>query len=201
MKILIVYCHPSGDSFTREVKDSFIAGLESAGHSHVLSDLYAMNFVSDMSEEEYKREAYYRRDLPVPEDVRAEQEKINASNAIVFIFPLFWTDAPAKLVGWFNRVWTFGFAYGENRGMKQLEKGLVLCIAGNTLEYFERTGLGEAMNRVFLNDRLFDRVKRKELIILDATSRELAERELYREKHMKRAFEAGSTFFDDTAIF
>jgi len=192
MKVFVVYCHPSADSFTREVRDSFIAGLESAGHGYVLSDLYAMDFKSDMCESEYLREAWYRRELPLPEDVRAEHEKINASDAIAFIYPVFWSDAPAKLVGWFNRVWTFGFAYGENRGMKQLEKGLVLCVAGNTLEYFDRTGLGDAMEKTMLDDRLFDRVKRKEMIILDATSRELAERELNRERHLKRAFKAGA---------
>jgi NAD(P)H dehydrogenase (quinone) len=191
MKVFIVYCHPSYDSLTREVRDSFIAGLESEGHDYILSDLYAMNFSSDMGEDEYEREAYYRRELPPPEDVRAEQEKINASDAIVFIYPVFWTEAPSKLVGWFDRVWTYGFAYGENRGMKTLEKGLVLCVAGNTLEYFERTGLGEAMRKVMLEDRLFDRVKRKEMIILDATSRELAARELNRARHLERAFEAG----------
>jgi NAD(P)H dehydrogenase (quinone) len=192
MKVFIVYCHPSEDSFTREIRDSFIAGLQSAGHSCILSDLYLMNFTTDMSEGEYKREAFYHRDMPLPEDVKAEQEKINASDAIVFIYPVFWTDAPAKLVGWFDRVWTFGFAYGENRAMKQLEKGLVLCVAGNTLEYFITTGLGDAMEKVMLNDRLFDRVKSKEMIIFDATSRELPERELNREKHLRRAFEAGA---------
>jgi len=191
MKVFIVYCHPSEDSFTREVRDSFIAGLKSAGHSYILSDLYAMNFVSDMSESEYLREAYYHRDIPLPEDVRAEQEKINASDVIVFIYPVFWTEAPAKLKGWFDRVWTFGFAYGDNRDMKQLEKGLVLCVAGNTLEHFDNTGLGAAMKKVMLDDRLFDRVKEKEMIILEATSRELSERELNREKHLKRAFEIG----------
>ena len=192
MKVFIVYCHPSGDSFTREVRDSFIKGLESAGHSYVLSDLYEMNFRADMSKDEYNREAHYRRALPVPADVTAEHGKINASDAIVFIYPVFWTEAPAKLVGWFDRVWTFGFAYGDDRGMKQLEKGLVLCVAGNTLEYFESTGLGEAMRKVVLGDRLFDRVKQKEMIILDATSRELPERELFREKHLKRAFDSGA---------
>jgi NAD(P)H dehydrogenase (quinone) len=191
MKVFIVYCHPSHDSLTRELRDSFIAGLESAGHDYILSDLYAMNFSSEMGEGEYLREAYYRRELQLPEDVRAEQEKINASDAIVFIYPVFWTEAPSRLVGWFDRVWTYGFAYGENRGMKTLEKGLVLCVAGNTLEYFEKTGLGEAMRKVMLEDRLFDRVKRKEMIILDATSRELPERELNRARHLERAFEAG----------
>ena len=192
MKVFIIYCHPSSDSLTREVRDSFIKGLESSGHSYVLSDLYAMNFITDMNEEEYDREARYRRDQPVPEDVKVEHEKINASDAIVFIHPIFWTDAPAKLVGWFDRVWTFGFAYGENRTMKQLEKALVLVSAGNTSEYFESTGIGAAMKKVTLDDRLFDRVKYKEMIIFDATSRELKERTTNCDKHLKKAFDLGA---------
>jgi len=191
MKVFIVYCHPGRDSFTREVRDSFVAGLESAGHSYLLSDLYAMNFATDMGGEEYLREAFYRRELPLPEDVKAEHEKINASEAIAFIYPVFWSDAPAKLKGWFDRVWTYGFAYGENRAMRQLEKGLVLCVAGNTLEYFERTGIGDAMKKVMLDDRLFDRAKAREMIIFEATSRELPEREVNRARHLERAFRAG----------
>jgi len=37
-------------------------------------------------------------------------------------------------------------------------------------------------------------VKQKEMIILDATSRELPERELNRAKHLQKAFEAGGSF-------
>jgi len=191
MRIFIVYAHPSEDSFTREIRDSFIAGLESAGHSYVLSDIYKMNFTADISENEYLREAYYRKDAPIPADVIAEQEKINSSDAIVFIFPLFWSDAPAKLVGWFDRVWTYGFAYGENRAMKQLEKGIVMCGAGNTLEYLQTTGILGALEKVMLEDRLFDRVKKKEMLIFDGTSRENALREQNRKKHLEKAFFAG----------
>jgi len=161
----------------------------------VLSDLYRMNFNADMSEAEYQREAFYRRELPVPADVDAEQEKINASDAIAFIFPLFWTDAPAKLVGWFNRVWTYGFAYGENRTMKLLEKGLVICSAGNTMEYFHTTGILTALEKMMLEDRLFDRVKTRELIILDGTSREKPLREENWNTHLERAFQAGAGMF------
>ena len=192
MRVFIVYAHPSEDSFTRQIKDSFIAGLESAGHCYVLSDLYKMNFTADMSEAEYLREAYYRRELPIPADVAAEQEKVNASDAIAFIFPLFWCDAPSKLIGWFDRVWTFGFAYGENRTMKQLEKGLVICSAGNTMEYFQETGIGGALEKVMLDDRLADRVKHKELIILDGTSREKPLREENAKSHLERVFQAGA---------
>ena len=53
MKAFIVYCHPSEDSFTRCVRDAFIRGLEDAGHKYVLSDLYKMDFRTDMTEKEY----------------------------------------------------------------------------------------------------------------------------------------------------
>ena len=192
MRIFIVYAHPSEDSFTRQVRDSFIAGLKSARHSYVISDLFKMNFITDMSEAEYRREAYYRREIQLPADVVAEQEKINSCDVIVFIYPLFWSDAPAKLVGWFDRVWTYGFAYGENRTMKMLKKGLILCSAGNTMEYFRRTGILGALKKVMLEDRLFDRVKTKELLIMDGTSRETPLREQNREAHLKRAFLAGA---------
>ena len=53
MKVFIVYCHPSKNSFTYEVKEAFIKGLESAGHSYEISDLYADGFNPVMSEKEY----------------------------------------------------------------------------------------------------------------------------------------------------
>jgi hypothetical protein len=52
------------------------------------------------------------------------------------------------------------------------------------------------MEKVMLGDRLFDRVKKKEMIVLDSTSRELPERELYWDKHLKRAFDAGAGIAD-----
>jgi NAD(P)H dehydrogenase (quinone) len=194
VKVFIVYAHPSEDSFTCHVRDSFIAGLESSGHGYILSDLYKMNFVTDISEGEYRREAFYRLDAAVPADVIAEQEKINACDAIVFIYPVFWTEAPAKLVGWFDRVWTYGFSYGSNRTMKQLEKGLVIISAGNNIEYFQRTGLLDAMKKVMLEDRLFDRVKTKEMIVFHSTSRELLEREKNWDAYLTRAFDIGKGF-------
>jgi len=191
MKVLIVYAHPSSDSFTRHVRDSFIQGLTAAGHTYVISDLYAMGFVTDISETEYIREAYYRDGEPVPEDVRAEQEKINQSDAIVFIYPVFWTEAPAKLVGWFDRVWTYGFAYGD-RTMIQLEKGLVICITGHKLKDLKVFEHLSSMKTVMLGDRLFDRVKSKDMIVLDDMSRlDMETRQKNWDEHLKTAFEAG----------
>jgi len=193
LNVFIVYAHPSEDSFTRHVRDSFIKGLKAVGHSYVLSDLYKMGFNSDMSEAEYLRESNYREELPLPDDIIAEQNKVNSSDAIVFIYPVFWTEAPAKLVGWFNRVWTYGFAYG-NRRMKQLEKGLIICIAGHSMQHLKEYGHYDSMKTVMLGDRMFDRVKEKEFIVLDSTTKFDMEKRLANwDKHLNTAFEAGRT--------
>ena len=194
MKAFIVYCHPSEDSFTRNVRDAFIKGITDAGNEYILSDLYKDQFKTDMTEAEYLRDAYYRNTPEVAEDVLAEQAKINASDAIVFIYPVFWSEAPAKLVGWFDRVWSYGFAYGE-RTMKTLEKGLILCSAGNPLERLEQTGLLDGMKKVMLSDRLADRVKQAEFIVFENTSRENELREKNWEKYLSIAYEKGKAFF------
>ena len=65
-------------------------------------------------------------DHPVREDVLREQEKVNRSDIIVFIYADFWTTSSAMLEGWFQRVWTYGFAYGSAPTMKTLEKAMFL---------------------------------------------------------------------------
>ena len=195
MKAFIVYCHPSEDSFTSHVRDSFIKGIVDSGNEYILSDLYKMDFKSDMTEQEYLRDANYRNTPAVAADVLAEHEKINSADAIVFIYPVFWTEAPAKLVGWFDRVWSYGFAYGGNKKMKMLEKGLILCSAGNPLERLEQFGLLDSMKKVMLGDRLFNRVKEAEFIVFDSTSRENPLREQNWDKNLEKAYEKGRTLF------
>jgi NAD(P)H dehydrogenase (quinone) len=166
-------------------------GLQSAGHTYEISDLYKINFQTDMSEAEYLRESNYNDKLPLSEDVIAEQKKINRCDVIVFIYPVFWTEAPAKLVGWFDRVWTYGFAYGE-RNMKKLKKAIFLVIAGHTIEHLKEYGHYDAMKTVMLGDRIFDRAENKEMIILDGTTKFNPElRAANWDKHLKTAFESG----------
>lgn len=170
MRVFVVYCHPSNESFTYQVKERFLEGLKDAGHEFVISDLYDMHFNGELSEEEYLREAYYKEEVQVASDVLIEQEKIQNADAIVFIYPVFWTEAPAKLVGWFDRVWSSGFAYNPNPKMKQLDKALFLAVAGKSKETLEITGEKEAMCTVMLKDRIRERALKKEMIILDSTS-------------------------------
>ncbi len=195
MKAFVVYCHPSENSFTKNMCDAFIKGIEASGNEIILSDLYKMDFKTDMTEEEYLRDANYRNTPDVAADVLAEQEKINSADAIVFIYPVFWTEAPAKLVGWFDRVWSYGFAYGE-KTMKLLDKALILCSAGNPIERLEEFGLLESMKRVMLGDRLFGRAKQMEFIVFDKTSRENEFREKNWDANLQKAYEMGKGLFN-----
>ncbi len=112
----------------------------------------------------------------------------------MFIYPVFWTEAPAKLVGWFDRVWSYGFAYGE-KTMKLLDKALILCSAGNPIERLEEFGLLESMKRVMLGDRLFGRAKQMEFIVFDKTSRENEFREKNWDANLQKAYEMGKGLF------
>lgn len=195
MKAFIVYCHPSDDSFTRNMRDAFIKGITDSENEYVLSDLYKMDFKSDITEAEYLRDAYYRDTPDVAADVLAEHKKINSSDVIVFIYPVFWTEAPAKLVGWFDRVWSYGFAYGDKK-MKLLDKGLIMCSAGNPMERLEKFGLLNSMKKVMFGDRLINRVKKTEFVVFENTSREKPERESNWDDNLKKAYELGKTLFD-----
>lgn len=192
MQVLIIYCHPSANSFTAAVKDAFIKGLQDGNHQYELIDLYQENFHETFSEEEYMREAFYNDSLPIAKDVIKMQEKINQSNVLVFIYPVFWTEAPAKLVGWFQRVWTYGFAYGDKATMKQLEKVLFLVTMGGDLHEELRQRQVVAMKTVMLEDRISNRAKEKEMIVFDRMSRDYPNREANFERFLKMAYQIGN---------
>lgn len=195
MKVLVVYCHPSKTSFTYRVCENYVKGLQDAGHEITMSDLYEMDFKTDLSEEEYLRETYYRAELPVAEDVKAEQEKIQSVDAIAFIYPVFWTEAPAKLVGWFDRVWSTGFAYAPNPEMKVLDKVLCIACAGKNIESLKETGEIKAMETVMLGDRIRNRAKEKEMVIFDGMTHWNEEvRSENIPQHLSKAYEMGIKF-------
>ena len=103
-------------------------------HKKKLCLLYtSLDFKETFSESEYLREAFYNEKIDILDDVKEFQKLINQNDALVFIYPVFWGEAPSKLVGWFQRVWTYGFAYGNNASMKQLDKVLMLVTMGGDL--------------------------------------------------------------------
>ena len=197
MHVYILFAHPSTASFNRDVLDAFTRGLRDAGHSYEVADLYEMDFVSEMDAVEYDREVGLDPEALVPRDVKREQEKIDRADALAFIYPVWWSDCPAKLKGWFDRVLTYGYAYfyseAEERFTKiSIEKAVVICSAGHTVEHLEETGIAEAMRRIMLNDRLLGvGVKEARMEILGGM---MPKDDTYRQANLARAYEIGRSF-------
>lgn len=197
MHVYIIYAHPSKKSFTWEVLNSFKRGLEKAGHTYELADLYEMEFQTDMDLSQYERETGMNPDAPVPEDVKEEQERIDKADALVFVYPVWWSDCPAKLKGWFDRVLSYGYAYAYENGAHvtskiDIEKALVICPAGHTVEHLDETGVSGSMRCVMIQDRLLGiGIKEARMEILGGM---FPPDESIRRRNLKKAYTLGLDF-------
>ncbi|MGN1109164.1 MAG: NAD(P)H-dependent oxidoreductase [Oscillospiraceae bacterium] len=170
MNVLIVYCHPSSNSFTYQVKEAFVKGASDGGNHVEISDLYAIGFDPVMSPQEYRREAFYDESLEVPQDVLEQQKMVGRADCIAFIYPDFWTAAPAMLEGWFQRVWTYGYAYGASPKI-HLKKALFLVTMGGSLKDSIRKEQLSAMKSVMIGDRLHNRADECIMHVFDEMTR------------------------------
>lgn len=107
MHVLSVIAHPKQDSFSHAVLDRFAGGVEAAGHSHETADLYREGFNPVMS----ARDMEQFEGVPMPDDVLAEQARVERADALCLIFPIWWYGMPAMMKGWLDRVWSAGWAY------------------------------------------------------------------------------------------
>jgi NAD(P)H dehydrogenase (quinone) len=194
MHVYIVFAHPSEDSFNRDVLDTFTKGLRDSGHSYEIGDLYRMGFKSEMDLEQYHREVGLDPAVPVPDDVRVEQEKIDRADVLAFIYPVWWSDCPAKLKGWFDRVLTYGYAYFYDADEERytqivINKAIVICSAGHPLEHLEDIGIAESMRRIMLNDRLLGvGVQEARMEILGGM---MPKDDTYRQENLEKAYHLG----------
>jgi NAD(P)H dehydrogenase (quinone) len=194
MHVYIVYAHPAKRSFTREVLEAFQRGLTDSGHTFETGELYAIDFRTDMDEAEYMREVSGFPDAPVPADVAEEHRKIERADGLAFIYPLWWSECPAKLKGWFDRVWSYGYAYFYDESEQRhthidIDKAIVICPAGHTAEHLEDTGIAESMRRIMLNDRLLGvGVKEVSLHILGGM---MPGDDTFRQANLNKAYELG----------
>jgi NAD(P)H dehydrogenase (quinone) len=103
-RILIIFAHPSQQSYNYSILQQVIDGLGQRGHEIQISDLYDQQFDPVMTEVElYRKQA--------PESILQEQAKVIWADILFFIFPIWWWSPPAILKGWLERVLCLGFAF------------------------------------------------------------------------------------------
>ncbi len=180
MNVLIVYTHPNPLSFNKSILDVVHSEFEQRGDSVRLKDLYAENFNPVLDEIQFALQNQGK----VPQDIVTEQSNVLWADTIVIIYPLWWFDRPAILKGWFDRVFTHGFAFsfgnGEVHGLLSGKRAIVIVTAGGTKEDFGKDadqltrsttegtlafcGITRIVDRVFYSVPVVDDVARQEML-------------------------------------
>ncbi len=180
MNVLIVYAHPNPLSFNQSILKVVHNCFKDKGASVRLKDLYAERFDPVLGEAQLS----LQNEGKIPDDIKREQEQVTWADTIVVIYPLWWFDRPAILKGWFDRVFTNGFAFSfDENGVTGLLKGkraIVVVTAGGTKEDFGKNadqltksttegtlafcGITDIADRVFYSVPIVDDEARKKML-------------------------------------
>jgi NAD(P)H dehydrogenase (quinone) len=76
--------------------------------------------------------------------------------------------------------------------MKKLQKALIICISGQTIDNLNKFGHFESIKTVMIGDRISDRVKESRMLIFDGMSKGNSDlRKLNWELHLQNAYDLG----------
>lgn len=105
----VVFAHPDPESFGRAVLDRVVGGLEGAGHQVNVIDLCAIGYPGSLSPAEWQA---YASGSPIVDPLVAEHAALlRLSDALVFVYPTWWSSVPAVLKAWFERTLVEGVAF------------------------------------------------------------------------------------------
>ena len=149
MHHLVIHAHPRAKSFNRSVVAAYRAALEARGHRVACRDLYALGFDPLLSARDMAALARGR----TPRDIRTELKALRAADVITLVSPLWWSDVPALLKGYVDRVFFAGFsdtAKGKG-GRPSLagKKGVIITTAQARRADLKRWGTMRALETVY----------------------------------------------------
>jgi NAD(P)H dehydrogenase (quinone) len=105
MNVSIIVAHPNPKSFNHAVAQAARAELEQNGHAVTSHDLHAEHFDPLLPFEEIPMTA------ALPPEIAAQSREIAEADGIIVVHPNWWSQPPAILKGWLDRVLRPGVAY------------------------------------------------------------------------------------------
>lgn len=117
MRLLVVFSHPSTESFGFALFNRVTDTLRASGHEVETLDLYRMGFNPVLSPDDW---THYLSDTDkLTEQVQDHVDLLLWAEGLVFVFPTFYFGVPAMLKGWFERVWLPGITFETAKGRNQ----------------------------------------------------------------------------------
>ena len=117
MNIVVVLGHPSGGSYCAAIFDAIVDALEAqSAHSITAIRLADEKFTTAMSSVE--RAAYETEAPLISAETKRHAEILKQAEALIFVYPTWWSGLPAQLKGWLERVFVLGVAFRFNKNGK-----------------------------------------------------------------------------------
>ena len=110
MRCLVVHAHPDPDSYSTALRTRAVAGLTAGGHEVEVIDLYGIGYDPCLTEAEHVDYFTIGADHPDPV-VAAHIEQLLRAEALVFVYPTWWSGLPAILKGWLDRTFLPGVSF------------------------------------------------------------------------------------------
>lgn len=152
MNHLIIYAHPSEQSFSRELTTALQNESSARGWKSTVRDLYAMKFDPVL----WPSDLEGLKNGSPNALIDKEQQLLNDADIISLVYPLWWAGFPAILKGYIDKVLAYGFAYkvGQNgiEGLLGDKKIYLYTSMGNTLDEYEQKGLIDAFKKIQGNE-------------------------------------------------
>ena len=101
MKTVIITAAPNTGSFTHAIWNKILENNPSSEIINLYSEEYSLDFLRFEN----------KKDFPENETVKKIQEKITASDELVFVFPVWWSGVPAIMKNFFDSVFISGFGF------------------------------------------------------------------------------------------
>ncbi len=176
MHIVFVHTHPWSGSFTKKMLDAAVNGATSGGNTVDVIDLYKDKFSPAMSEKEL---AGYSKGKVIDTKVLNYQKRISKAQHIVFVFPIWCTDVPAMLKGFFEKVFTPGWAFAPKgmRGLLTHIKGATALYSCGAPAFFCSLVFKDPAKRTIFNLLSFIGVKKKKFLLFGAVSEASAQKQ------------------------
>jgi NAD(P)H dehydrogenase (quinone) len=125
VNVLVLLAHPLADSYGRAIFDQVMSSLEVDGHDVRAHDLWHERFDPVLSAVE-KRDHFAAPEKKTANDalLATHVADLQWCEAIVFVYPSWWSAPPAIMKGWFDRVLMQGVAWTFPDGATRLYAGL-----------------------------------------------------------------------------
>lgn len=112
-KTVIVYAHPYEKSFNHAILETLKASVDKRGEECDVIDLYADGFDPAYHPEEL---ALFKHGKFLDPKIEKYQKALKEASRVIFIFPVWWSDMPAMMKGFFDKTMLPGYAYTVEEG-------------------------------------------------------------------------------------